>query len=274
MKTVKKYIQNMESCEQTLVEVETQLLDSSFLGIVRKKNYDDYANKLLTIASFLHLVEQELCLIQPTNEYESQIILRVREVAISIGGAAAKLHHINAGLQRKTKLESYSMSTYRADLHEYQNMSYFYKDSIRLMFDALTASKQNIALNNSDIITSNYDLKQNVKADLQEKKLAKSWYKAQYGIGNKLLELYFLDYEVKRVVSPDAGYKFVSRHPRNYGQIIPDIVFDTEIDIPVIKNNFISSHCPKCDFVVTARYELHIYFNCSSCGCKWKQRGE
>jgi hypothetical protein len=142
------------------------------------------------------------------------------------------------------------------------------------MFDALAASKQNIALNNSDIITSNYDLKQNVKADLQEKKLAKSWYKAQYGIGNKLLELYFLDYEVKRVVSPDAGYKLVSRHPRNYGQIIPEIVFDTEIDIPVIKNNFISSHCPKCDFVSTARYELHIYFNCSSCGCKWKQRGE
>jgi hypothetical protein len=37
MKTVEKYIQNIESCEQTLVEVETQLLDSSFLGIVRKK---------------------------------------------------------------------------------------------------------------------------------------------------------------------------------------------------------------------------------------------
>ena len=99
-----------------------------------------------------------------------------------------------------------------------------------------------------------------------------SWYKSDYGIGEKRSDLYFMDFEIKRLDSPEAGYKILHPHPRKEGQVVPRFVFDAEIEKPTIRGGTVTSSCPNCNTVCSSPNEQNMYFKCSDCQTSWWQK--
>ena len=98
------------------------------------------------------------------------------------------------------------------------------------------------------------------------------WYKSDYGIGEKRSDLYFMDFEIQRLESPEAGYKILHPHPRKEGQVVPRFVLDAEIEKPVIRGRTVSSACPDCRTTCSSPLEQTMYFKCVDCQTSWWQK--
>ena len=99
-----------------------------------------------------------------------------------------------------------------------------------------------------------------------------SWYRSDYGIGEKRSDLYFMDFEIKRLESPEAGYKILHPHPRKEGQVVPRFVLDAEIEKPTIRGGTVASSCPNCKTVCSSPNEQSMYFKCADCHISWWQK--
>ena len=101
---------------------------------------------------------------------------------------------------------------------------------------------------------------------------SRAWYKSDYGIGAKRSDLYFMDFEIKRLDAPEAGYKILHPHPRKEGQVVPRFVLDAEIEKPTIRGGTVSSSCPNCNALCSSPNEQNMYFKCAACHTSWWQK--
>lgn len=101
---------------------------------------------------------------------------------------------------------------------------------------------------------------------------SRAWYKSDYGIGEKRSDLYFMDFEIKRLESPEAGYKILHPHPRKEGQVVPRFVSDAEIEQPSVRGGTVTSSCPNCNAVCSSPNEQNMYFKCAGCQTSWWQK--
>jgi len=115
-------------------------------------------------------------------------------------------------------------------------------------------------------------LEQKPKTDKSVQPPIARWYKSDYGIGEKRSDLYFMDFEIKRLESPEAGYKILHPHPRKEGQVVPRFVLDAEIEKPVIRGRTVSSACPDCRTTCSSPLEQTMYFKCVDCQTFWWQK--
>jgi hypothetical protein len=113
---------------------------------------------------------------------------------------------------------------------------------------------------------------QKTKTDKSVQPSIARWYKSDYGIGEKRSDLYFMDFEIKRLESPEAGYKILHPHPRKEGQVVPRFVFDAEIEKPSIRGGAVASSCPNCKTVCSSPNEQNMYFKCADCQTSWWQK--
>lgn len=113
---------------------------------------------------------------------------------------------------------------------------------------------------------------QKTKTDKSVQPPIASWYKSDYGIGEKRSDLYFMHFEIQRLESPEAGYKILHPHPRKEGQVVPRFVLDAEIEKPTIRGGTVASSCPNCKTVCSSPNEQNMYFKCANCQTSWWQK--
>jgi hypothetical protein len=113
---------------------------------------------------------------------------------------------------------------------------------------------------------------QKTKTDKSVQTPIARWYKSDHGIGDKRSDLYFMDFEIKRLESPEVGYKILHPHPRKEGQVVPRFVFDAEIEQPRIRGGTVTSSCPNCKTVCSSPNEQNMYFKCADCQTSWWQK--
>lgn len=134
MKDFSNLIQQLAEANNELLTVEKSLLDTSFMGIFKKKNYDSYSLSLKKVCNSAIEVHELLTRLD-SKEYPVKIFMKsVKDFSYSLNLAALSLSNLNSSLKRKSFNEKYSMSQYQEDLNDFNEAILLSHGSMKKMF--------------------------------------------------------------------------------------------------------------------------------------------
>ncbi len=120
MRSLLLILSDIHNCLKILCEVESDLLDSSFMGLFRKKDYLGNETKLFIVKEKLEELSSELSSYTSSKQIAMNIALDAAHYLRALYETGAELSKLNANLQKKALGESYSMSQYNQDLSNFK----------------------------------------------------------------------------------------------------------------------------------------------------------
>ena len=134
MKDFSNQIQQLANANKELSLVEKSLLDTSFMGIFKKKDYDFYSASLLKVCNSAIEVHEHLTQFD-SKEYPVKLFIKsLKEFSYSLNLAALSLANLNSSLKRKSVNEKYSMSQYQDDLNDFNQAMLLSHSSMKKLF--------------------------------------------------------------------------------------------------------------------------------------------
>ena len=134
MKDFSNLIQQLAEANNELLTVEKSLLDTSFMGIFKKKDYDSYSLSLKKVCNSAIEVHELLTRLE-SKEYPVKLFIKsVKDFSYSLNSAALSLSNLNSSLKRKSFNEKYSMSQYQEDLNDFNDAILLSHGSMKKMF--------------------------------------------------------------------------------------------------------------------------------------------
>jgi hypothetical protein len=112
----------LSKANEEFFSIEKNVLDSSFLGIFKKKNYRIYTLGLQEICQVAIGVHQRLELFDSSSPSVKVFLKSSKNFAYSLNLASLTLASLSHSLERKSQKIDYSMSQYRQDLEEFSQI--------------------------------------------------------------------------------------------------------------------------------------------------------
>lgn len=131
-------IHAINTCLTVACDIESDIFDSSFKGLFRKKNYSGNEQKLSVVLVKLGELSNELNATQVQHSGIARVIDDATEYVDALIQSTTQLRLINLKLAKKASGSSYSMSDYRQDVQSFKSLQDFYC----LLGDRLNADYQ------------------------------------------------------------------------------------------------------------------------------------
>jgi hypothetical protein len=119
-------IHQIHDCLNIVCDVESDIFDSSFKGLFRKKDYAGNEGKLTTALVKLSEIHDDLIAYHTESIGINMVVEDAAEYAFALGVTAAQLIVINNKLRDKANGEKYSMSEYQEGLNKFQHLQQQY----------------------------------------------------------------------------------------------------------------------------------------------------
>ncbi len=112
-------IHHVHECLNIICDVESDILNSSLLGLFKKKNYAGNENMLEVVCKKLIELHSDFDDHLGSSSGVDCVIFDCKDYAHALLLSTAKLNEINRGLASKANGNAYSISAYNQDIKEF-----------------------------------------------------------------------------------------------------------------------------------------------------------
>lgn len=121
MRSLLLILSDINNCLKIICEVESDVLDSSLLRLVRKKDFSSNEKKLLIVKEKVELLASELVAYKSGKQIAMNIAIDAAHYLSALYEMGVALSRLNACLQEKAEGGKYSLSKYNEDLAIFKN---------------------------------------------------------------------------------------------------------------------------------------------------------
>lgn len=116
MRSLLLILSDIHNCLKIICEVESNAMDSSLMGLFRKKDFSANDQKLSVVKEKLEALSSELILYKSNKQIAMTIALDAAHYLRALYETGAELSNLNSKLQEKALGGQYSLAEYNQDL--------------------------------------------------------------------------------------------------------------------------------------------------------------